>query len=372
MRWVTGGFAIAVLLAAVAAALTASVLGQPGTGGCLLGGESQAGGEGLFAAPLQLVPGRWYQVGATEYGGPDDPSSGSYGAIPDPSEAYLPAHPDTFAELSLLDQNPAGHGGFTFADADALGNLPYLTGLRVEHSGRQLVLFKRDIGYGQGPGQTITNGQPYRLDIWWASAKTLGVTKSPVRIALAPAGGAAGVLEQLPETPGPVTEDGCETEGPAALPLAPGAATRILPDGLAAAGEQAPVAVKAMVGAGNRLFTAGYMYGAGHATSLDELQPDYDCSSAVSYLLHAAGLLGSSALDSGQLESYGLPGPGRYVTIYANPSHVFIFVAGLRFDTVEDPAYDTGPNSGRPGPRWRAYPGVPDWSTWVERHPPGL
>ena len=60
------------------------------------------------------------------------------------------------------------------------------------------------------------------------------------------------------------------------------------------------------------------------------------------------------------------------MTIYANAAHAFIYVAGLRFDTVEDPAYDSGPNSGKPGPRWRVYPGVPDWAAWTERHPPGL
>ncbi len=84
------------------------------------------------------------------------------------------------------------------------------------------------------------------------------------------------------------------------------------------------------------------------------------------------GLLGASALDSSELESYGLPGPGRWVSVYANAAHAFMYVAGLRLDTVEDPAYDTGPNAGIPGPKWRVSPTVPDWSTWVVRHPPGL
>ncbi len=60
------------------------------------------------------------------------------------------------------------------------------------------------------------------------------------------------------------------------------------------------------------------------------------------------------------------------MTIYADPTHAFMYVAGLRFDTVEDPAYDSGPNSGKPGARWRVSPSVPDWATWTVRHPPGL
>jgi len=156
------------------------------------------------------------------------------------------------------------------------------------------------------------------------------------------------------------------------LALTPGTSTRILTSGLAAAGAQAPAAVKAMVAAGNRLFGTAYLYGGAHVTSLDSLQPAYDCSSAVSYLLHGGGVLGTSAVDSTELESYGLPGPGRYVSIYANQAHTFIYVAGLRFDTVEDPAYDSGPNSGKPGPRWRVSPSIPGWAAWAVRHPPGL
>jgi hypothetical protein len=127
-----------------------------------------------------------------------------------------------------------------------------------------------------------------------------------------------------------------------------------------------------MVAAGNRLYGSAYLYGAGHGSSLNTLQPAYDCSSAVSYVLHWGGVLPRSALDSSELASYGLPGPGRYVTIYANAAHAFMYVAGLRFDTVEDPAYDSGPNSGKPGARWRVWPTVPDWASWSVRHPPGL
>lgn len=160
-------------------------------------------------------------------------------------------------------------------------------------------------------------------------------------------------------------------EGP--LPLSTGTRTRILPDGLAAAGREAPKAVKEMVAAGNRISGAGYLYGAGHGVPLSQIQAAYDCSSSVSYLLYAAGLLGGEyAEDSTELASFGDPGPGKYVSIYANAGHAFIYVGGLRFDTVDAPEYDTGPNSGKPGPRWRVYAGVPGWAKWTVRHPPGL
>jgi hypothetical protein len=369
---------------------TVSVLSQSAAQACSAGGEVEqaAGGQAiaataLAAQPLRLQAGRSYEVGATEYGGPDDPSSSSYGSIPNPSQSYLPAHPDTYAELSVLVSNPANHGSFTFADSNALHNLPYLTALRVSRDGRSLVLYKRDIGYGQGPGQTIANGEPFRLDLWWRSARVLGVSRDPVRIQLAPAGGAAPTLGQsagAEESGGAGGAaagaggeyDGSEADDDAPLPLVPGARTLILASGLAAAGREAPVAVKRMVAAGNRMFGTAYLYGGGHGSSLDTLQTAYDCSSAVSFVLHAGGVLGSSALDSTGLASYGLPGPGRYVSIYANSGHAFMYVGGLRFDTVFDRAYDSGPNSGKPGPRWRVYPSVPGWASWTVRHPPGL
>jgi hypothetical protein len=152
----------------------------------------------------------------------------------------------------------------------------------------------------------------------------------------------------------------------------PGSSTRILPSGLAAAGAQAPAAVKEMVAAGNRLYGTSYLYGGAHGISLDTLQPAYDCSSAVSYALHAGRALGPDAVDSTELAGYGIAGPGRYVSIYANAAHAFMYVAGLRFDTVEAAAYDTGPNSTKPGPRWRVSRTVPGWAAWTVRHPPGL
>ncbi len=383
------GAMMVVLLPVLAAAGVAGLFSQEAERACGGGAsvgevEQPAGGgplsQGLYAAPLELAQGRWYEVGATEYGGPSDPTSGDYGAIPNPGQSYLPAHPDSFAELSVLSSNPANHGTFTFADANALAHLPYLAGLRVAHDGRERLLLKRDVGYGQGPGQFIGDGQPYRLDVWYQAAQQLAISKSAVKIELAPSTGAAATLGETPASAqasgaGQASPMACpagEAAGGAPLPLTAGTRTKILPSGLAAAGAEAPQPVKRMVAAGNRLFNATYLYGGAHGTPLSELQPAYDCSSAVSFVLHAGGVFGEYAEDSTQLEGYGDPGPGRYVSIYANAAHAFMYVGGLRFDTVEDPQWDTGPNSGKPGPRWRVSPSVPDWSTWTVRHPPGL
>ena len=185
-------FLFIVLLPVLVAGGVAGLIAQQAQSMC--GGEGAgqvnqpAGGgglaRGLYAAPLQLQVGRWYVLGATEYGGPGDPSSGSYGSIPNPGQSYLPAHPDSFAELSVLSSNPATRGSFTFADANALSSLPYLTALRVAHAGREQLLYKRDVGYGQGPGQFIANGEPYRLDVWWQAARALGIAKSAVNVEL--------------------------------------------------------------------------------------------------------------------------------------------------------------------------------------------
>jgi len=327
----------------------------------------------LWDEPLQMQPGQWYPVGATRY------DEGQFGSDPNPAQANLAMHPDTFAELSLLPSNPAIGGTFTFQDANALGELPYMTGLRVARDGKSIVVYKRDIGYGQGPSEHTAGGFEYRIDLWGPSAAALGVSKDEVDIQLAPKTGAAELLQETPTAVGPdgpegegAEQESCETpeiEGP--LPLTASESAQILSDGLAAAPKNAPAAVQAMVAAGNRLYGKPYVYGGAHGTPLSEIQPGYDCSSAVSFVLHAGGVFGEYAEDSTELESYGEPGPGRYITVYANSGHAFMYVAGLRFDTSFN-GTDTGPNEGKSGPRWRVFSQVPSWAPWVVRHPRGL
>ncbi len=353
----------AAALAAVVLILPVVLIAGAGNPPCTAGGSALApvtspAGPGMFAQPLHLAPGRWYRVGATEYSG----LRGSSGAL-------LSAAPDSFAELSLLDHNP--YPDFTFADANALGNLPYGAALRVEAGGRQAVLVKRDIGYGQGPGQTL----PYRLDIYAPAAARLGVSKTPVQIALAPSTGTGALLDQLLAST-PDSGSDCAATGTAATPITPGENATILADGRAAIPQQAPAAVKLAIAAGNRIIDRPYLYGGGHGTPLSELAGAYDCSGATSYLLHAAGLFGDSAETSGQLETFGAAGPGRWITVYANSGHVFIDVAGVVMNTAwYAPVIPRVPDS---GPRWQPASSIAAqyagdlYGGFVQRHPRGL
>ncbi|MGH2915046.1 MAG: hypothetical protein ACRDMX_08660, partial [Solirubrobacteraceae bacterium] len=142
---------------------------------------------------------------------------------------------------------------------------------------------------------------------------------------------------------------------------------RLLADGLAAAPAGAPAAVAGMIAAGNQIAGRPYVYGGGHGLALSEAAPSYDCSSSVEHLLWGGGLLPASYdAPSGALESFGLPGPGRWVTIYASADHVFMYVAGLRWDTHDA----AGPGDGSAGIGW--HPLVRESAGFVVRHPVGL
>ncbi len=119
----------------------------------------------------------------------------------------------------------------------------------------------------------------------------------------------------------------------------------------------APAAVRDMIAAGNAIATLPYIWGGGHASFS---AAGYDCSGSVSYVLAAAGLLTAPEV-SGDFESYGAPGPGQWVTIYANAGHVWMQIAGWRFDTV---ALAEG------GTRWSQ--GGGEYAGFVVRHPIGL
>jgi cell wall-associated NlpC family hydrolase len=119
----------------------------------------------------------------------------------------------------------------------------------------------------------------------------------------------------------------------------------------------APLAVKRMIAAGNAIATLPYIYGGGHAS----FQADgYDCSGSVSYVLAAAGLV-SSPMVSGQFDDWGVRGPGRWVTIYSNADHVWMTIAGWRFDTVAQ---------AESGTRWAR--GGGEFAGFYVEHPAGL
>jgi peptidoglycan hydrolase-like protein with peptidoglycan-binding domain len=128
-------------------------------------------------------------------------------------------------------------------------------------------------------------------------------------------------------------------------------------DGLAVAPAGAPPQVQAIIAAGNQIASKPYKYGGGHGNWNDT---GYDCSGSVSFALHGAGLL-DEAMPSGSFTSWGDAGPGQWVTIYANGGHMYMVVAGLRFDTSGRSNHNT---------RWQAE--QRSSAGYVVRHPPGL
>jgi hypothetical protein len=109
----------------------------------------------------------------------------------------------------------------------------------------------------------------------------------------------------------------------------PGEEGTVNDDGFAVPPRSAPKVVKEVVTAGNEIAKTPYKWGGGHPRWDDT---GYDCSGSVSFALHAAGLL-DSPLVSGDFARWGDRGPGRWITIYANAEHVYMVVAGMRFDT---------------------------------------
>ncbi|HEY6759710.1 MAG TPA: hypothetical protein VI318_09475 [Baekduia sp.] len=197
----------------------------------------------------------------------------------------------------------------------------------------------------------------------------------PASYARAPKEPAAAATQQAPATPAggadtPASGAPSDAQVQADLEQAYGGKggsdldqAAISSGGLAIVPDTAPRKVVALMHAANDVARKPYVYGGGHGRNAGEIWTDsaYDCSGSVSYALAAAGYL-KGPETSGTLMSFGKPGPGKWVTIYANAGHAFMIVAGLRFDT-----------SGRQvtGTRWqdakaRSYAG------FTVRHPPGL
>lgn len=137
-----------------------------------------------------------------------------------------------------------------------------------------------------------------------------------------------------------------------------GSTAKLNADGTASPPKGAPDAVRRIISAGNAIAKFPYVYGGGHGSFTDTA---YDCSGSVSYALAAAGLV-RRPMVSGEFAKTGEAGPGKWVTIYANEGHMFMVVAGLRYDT-----------SGRGGPlgsRWQTT--MRPTKSLEVRHPPGL
>jgi peptidoglycan hydrolase CwlO-like protein len=158
----------------------------------------------------------------------------------------------------------------------------------------------------------------------------------------------SAISEQLASAGAPVS-----TGTPA--PLTPGQSAEYISESQASVPSAAPPAVQAAIEAANSIATTPYIWGGGHGSFESE---GYDCSGAVSFALNGGGFL-SSPLDSTGLETWGDPGPGQWITVYANAEHAWMIIAGLAFDTV-----------GGPGPRW--HPELVDSPEgFIARHPAG-
>jgi hypothetical protein len=163
--------------------------------------------------------------------------------------------------------------------------------------------------------------------------------------------GGAGVLPPPPPAPG-------TGGGSPPLTTTPGAKAQLSPDGrVAIPPADAPDAVKNAIYAANRITNKPYRYGGGHASFRDS---GYDCSGGVSYALRGGKFL-KRPLHSSAFMRWGEAGPGQWITVYTNPGHAYVMIAGLRFDT-------SGP--GERGPRWRR--SARSTSAYTARHPDGF
>jgi hypothetical protein len=154
----------------------------------------------------------------------------------------------------------------------------------------------------------------------------------------------AGAVPAMAQTGG-AAPPGSTTTTTTTTPTAPGGTAQLQSDGTALPPANAPRPVRKAIKAANRIHAKPYIWGGGHRSFKSK---GYDCSGAVSYVLHAAGLL-PSPLASGPLMRWGSPGIGSWITVYANRSHAWMTVAGLRFDTS---GAGESLNQGS-GPRWR-------------------
>ena len=137
-----------------------------------------------------------------------------------------------------------------------------------------------------------------------------------------------------------------------------GTSNAILLSGIALAPPDAPAAVQGVINNANSIVGRPYIWGGGHGSWYSN---GYDCSGSVSFALFGGGLI-PEPLTSGALEGWGAPGPGKWITVYANATHTFAEIAGLRWDTVGD--------ANGTGPRWHLAP--TSTAGFVARHPPGL
>lgn len=166
---------------------------------------------------------------------------------------------------------------------------------------------------------------------------------------------AQGLSDNLAAISEQMADSGASVPATAPAPLTSGESADFISESQASIPSAAPQAVQAAIESANAIATTSYVWGGGHGSFESS---GYDCSGAVSYALHGGGFL-DSPLDSTGLSTWGEPGPGRWITVYANAGHAWVVIAGLAFDT-----------SGGAGPRWHPSP-VSSTEGFIARHPPG-
>ena len=169
--------------------------------------------------------------------------------------------------------------------------------------------------------------------------------------------GVAAAEEDAPKPTGPASGTLERADVPSAINGGTRNATA-LDNGVALPPLEAPTAVLKIIEAGNAIARTPYKWGGGHGRFVDT---GYDCSGSVSFALYAAGLI-EGPRASGPLMSWGKAGPGKWVTIYSSPGHVYMEVAGIRFDTSGAKATGSRWQNDLRGQR----------AGFVARHPPGL
>jgi cell wall-associated NlpC family hydrolase len=161
--------------------------------------------------------------------------------------------------------------------------------------------------------------------------------------------------------PTPTNTGGAQYDVPVVHPTVPGFVAQLV-NGVAYAPAAAPLEVQKAIWAGNAIQGKPYVYGGGHNRAFKS--SGYDCSGTVSYALHGGGLL-RSPLDSSSFMRWGRKGAGQWITVYTNPGHAFVVIAGLRLDT----SAASDPSRAR-GPRWR--PTMRSTRGYRARHPDGF
>jgi cell wall-associated NlpC family hydrolase len=195
----------------------------------------------------------------------------------------------------------------------------------------------------------------------WTLALVMALWLVTVESAAAQAPAPAPAPPAATSAPDPSAATGGSAYGVASQPMVVGLVAQAV-NGIAYAPDQAPDQVKQAIWAANQIVGLPYRLGGGHKLGFTD--HGYDCSGTVSFALHGGNLL-ARPRDSSSFLRYGAAGKGKWITIYTNPGHAFVVIAGLRLDTSA-----AGDPSGLSGPRWR--PNLRSTRGYRARHPIGF